>query len=125
MKCNIFSTFTLVLGRFLHGSGSGFFRIVFGFLGDPDPDSEKKSDPDPGKKPGSETLEKVQKYFLHAGFMHTVECTFIFLTHGVVEPLQFDPASSRQNVGYGSVSSSVSIHLIFDKYKNLNIFLKI
>ena len=27
-----------------------------GFMADPDPDSEKKSDLDPGKKPGSETL---------------------------------------------------------------------
>ena len=35
----IFSTFTPVLGRF-------FFT---------DPDSEKKSDPDPGKKTGSDT----------------------------------------------------------------------
>ena len=25
-------------------------------MADPDPDSEKKADPDPGKKPGSETL---------------------------------------------------------------------
>ena len=49
MKYNFFSTFALVLGRFFHGSGSGFFRIVCGFLADPD--SEKKSDPDPGKKP--------------------------------------------------------------------------
>ena len=36
------------------------FRIGSGFLADPDPDSEKRSDPDldPGKKPGSETLKK-------------------------------------------------------------------
>ena len=54
MKYNFFSTFALVLGRFFHGSGSGFFRIVCGFLADPD--SEKKSDPDPGKKTGSEAL---------------------------------------------------------------------
>ena len=47
MKYNFFSTFALVLGRFFHGSG--FFRIVCGFLADPDPDTEKKSDPDPGK----------------------------------------------------------------------------
>ena len=51
MKYNFFSTFALVLGRFFHGSGSGFFRIVCGFLADPDPDSEKKSYPDPGKEP--------------------------------------------------------------------------
>ena len=48
MKYNIFSTFTLVLGRFFHGSG--FFRIGSGFSADPDPDPEKKSDPDPGQK---------------------------------------------------------------------------
>ena len=37
--------------------GSGFLRIGSGFLAHPDPDSERKSDPDPGrKKPGSETL---------------------------------------------------------------------
>ena len=52
-----FFLFTLVLGRFFHRSGSGFFRIGSGFLADPDLDSEKKSDPDPGKKPGSETLD--------------------------------------------------------------------
>ena len=34
-----FSTFTLVLGRFFQGSGSGFFRIGAGFSADPD--SEK------------------------------------------------------------------------------------
>ena len=39
MKYNFFSTFTPVLGRFFHGSG---------FLADPD--LEKKSDQDPGKK---------------------------------------------------------------------------
>ena len=52
-----FFLFTLVLGRFFHRSGSGFFRIGSGFLADldPDRDSEKKADPDPGKKPGSET----------------------------------------------------------------------
>ena len=51
-RCEIehFFTFTLVLGRFFHGSG--FFWIRSGFLADPD--SEKKSDP--GKKPRSETL---------------------------------------------------------------------
>ena len=38
-----------VFGIFFHGSGSGFSS-------DPDPDSGKKFDPDPGKKPGSETL---------------------------------------------------------------------
>ena len=56
MKYNIFSTLTPILGRFFHGSGSGFLRIGSGFLADPDPDSEKKDDPDPGKKPRSETL---------------------------------------------------------------------
>ena len=30
--------------------GSRFFRIRSEFLADPDPDSEKKSDPDPGEK---------------------------------------------------------------------------
>ena len=49
MKYNIFFTLTPILGRFFHGSGSGF-------LADPDPDSEKKADPDLEKKPGSETL---------------------------------------------------------------------
>ena len=44
MKYNIFSTLTPILGRFFHGSG--FFRIGSGFLADPDPDSEKKADPD-------------------------------------------------------------------------------
>ena len=46
-----FYFFLLVLtvhGRFFHGFGSGFFD-------DPDPDSGKKSDPDP-EKPGSKTL---------------------------------------------------------------------
>ena len=58
MIYNIFFYFTQVLGGFFHGSvsGSGFFRIGSGFLADPDPDSEKKDDPDPGKKPRSETL---------------------------------------------------------------------
>ena len=58
MKYKNFSTCTLVLGSFFHGSGCGFFRIGSGFLADPDPDmySEKKSDSDQGKKPGSETL---------------------------------------------------------------------
>ena len=45
MKYNIFSTLNPILGRFFHGSG--FFRIGSGFLADPDPDSEKKFDPDP------------------------------------------------------------------------------
>ena len=54
MKYNIFFTFSLALGRFFHGYG--FFRIGSGFLADPDTDLEKKSDPDPGKKSGSETL---------------------------------------------------------------------
>ena len=49
MKYNTF--LTPVLGRFFHGSGSGFFRIGSGFLADPDPDSEKKTDPDPGENP--------------------------------------------------------------------------
>ena len=40
MKYNTF--LTPVLGRFFHGSGSGFFRIGSGFLADPDPDSEKR-----------------------------------------------------------------------------------
>ena len=47
MKYNTF--LTPVLGRFFHGSGSGFFRIGSGFLADPD--SEKKTDPDPGENP--------------------------------------------------------------------------
>ena len=50
MKHNFFSTFTLVLGRFFHRSGSEFFWIGSGFLVDPDSDSEKKLDPDPVKK---------------------------------------------------------------------------
>ena len=54
MKYNIFFYFYPSFRTFFHGSG--FFRIGSGFLADPDPDSEKKSDPDPGKKPGSETL---------------------------------------------------------------------
>ena len=58
MKYNIFSTLTPVLGRFFHGSG--FFRIGSGFLADPD--LEKKADPDPGKKPGSETMQKRENY---------------------------------------------------------------
>ena len=45
----------LVLGHIFHGSG--FFRIGSGFLADPDPDSGKKFDPDPEKKPGSKTLQ--------------------------------------------------------------------
>ena len=49
MIYKIFSTLTLVLGRFFHGSG--FFRIGSGFLADPYQDSEKKSGPDTGKKP--------------------------------------------------------------------------
>ena len=77
-KYNIFFYFYPSFRTFFHGSG--FFRIGSGFLADPDPDSEKKSDPDPGKKPGSETLEKVQKYFLHAGFMHTV-CMYIYIPY--------------------------------------------
>ena len=62
MKCNIFSTFTLVLGHFFTDPDPDFFRIGSEFLADPDPDpnSEKKVNPDPdsdpGKKPGSETL---------------------------------------------------------------------
>ena len=39
MKYNIFSTFTLVLGRFFYRSG--FFRLGSGFFADPDSDSEK------------------------------------------------------------------------------------
>ena len=35
---------------------TGFFRIRSGCLANPDPDSEKKSDPDPWKKTWSETL---------------------------------------------------------------------
>ena len=54
MKYNIFSTFTLFLGRFF--TNPDFSKW--------DPDlwpirirtQKKKSDPDPGKKPGSETL---------------------------------------------------------------------
>ena len=38
MKYNIFSTFTLVLGRFF--LGSGFFWIGAGYLADPDPDPD-------------------------------------------------------------------------------------
>ena len=61
MKYNIFSTLTLILRHFftdLDLDLSGFFRIGSGFLADPDPHSEKKADPDPGrKKPGSETLK--------------------------------------------------------------------
>ena len=56
MKFNIFSTFTLVLGRFFHGAGSGFFRIGSGFLADPDPDSEKSLIRIREKKNRSETL---------------------------------------------------------------------
>ena len=55
MKYNTL-TLTPVLGRIFHGSG--FFQIGSRFLADPHPDSEKKADPDPGKKPGSETLYK-------------------------------------------------------------------
>ena len=53
MIYNIFSSLTQVLGRFFHGSGSGsgFFQIGSGFLVDPDLNSEKKSGPDPEKKP--------------------------------------------------------------------------
>ena len=54
MKYNIFSTFTLVLGRFFRGSG--FFWIGPGFLADPDPDSEKKVRSGSGEKNGSKTL---------------------------------------------------------------------
>ena len=51
MKYNTYKKkLTPVLGRFFHGSGSGYFRIGSGFLADPDPDSEKNADPDPGKK---------------------------------------------------------------------------
>ena len=51
MKYNIFFYFYPSFRTFFfHWSGSGFFRIGSGFLADPDPDSEKKSDPDPGKK---------------------------------------------------------------------------
>ena len=41
------------------------FRFGSGFLADPDPDSEKRSDPDldPGKKPGSETLKNKYQTF--------------------------------------------------------------
>ena len=38
-----------VLGRFFHGSGSGFSA-------DPDPDSGEQIRSESGKKPGSETL---------------------------------------------------------------------
>ena len=70
MKYNIFSTFTLVLGRFFHGSG--FFRIGSGFSADPDPDPEKKSDPDPGKKTGSETLVHIQDRRRHFSTSKTI-----------------------------------------------------
>ena len=65
MKYTFFSTLTLVLGRFFHGSGSGS-----GFLADPDPDSEKKADLDPGKKPGSETLPTVCMHNCHYSLFH-------------------------------------------------------
>ena len=49
-----FSSLTQVLGRFFHGSGSGFFWIRSEFLANPDPDLEKILMRT--KKPGSETL---------------------------------------------------------------------
>ena len=55
MKYNIFSTFTLVLGRFF--PDPDFSRIGSGFLTDLDPDSEKSLIRTREKKPGSETLE--------------------------------------------------------------------
>ena len=56
MKYNFFSTFTLVLERFFHGSGSGteFFRIRSGFVTNLDfwmiqiRTQEKNLDLDPG-----------------------------------------------------------------------------
>ena len=48
MKYNIFFYFNSSFRTFFHRSG--FFRIGSEFLADPDPESEKKSDPDPGKK---------------------------------------------------------------------------
>ena len=57
MKYNTFFNFNSSFRTFFHVSGSGFFRIGSGFVADPDPDSEEKADPDPGKKPGSETLQ--------------------------------------------------------------------
>ena len=48
IQYNVFSTFTLVFGGFFTDPD----RIGSGFLADtdPDPDSEKRSDLDPGKK---------------------------------------------------------------------------
>ena len=54
MKYKKISTLTPVLGRFF--TQIRIFPDQIRILVDPDPDSEKKSDPDPGKKPGSETL---------------------------------------------------------------------
>ena len=59
MKYNFIYTFTPALGRFFHGSRSvsGFFRVGYGNLADPDADSGKKSLIRIREKiPGSETL---------------------------------------------------------------------
>ena len=59
MKYNFIYTFTPALGRFFHGSRSvsGFFRVGYGNLADPDADSGNKSLIRIREKiPGSETL---------------------------------------------------------------------
>ena len=78
MKYNIFFYFYPGFRTFFRGSGSGFFRIGSGFLAEPglDPDSEKKSDPDPGKKTGSETLQ-----FLFFYKKNVWELTLLFVSH--------------------------------------------
>ena len=50
MKYYILFYFYSSFRTFFHVSGFGFFRIGSGFLAYPDPDTEKKSDPDPVKK---------------------------------------------------------------------------
>ena len=50
MIYKIFSTFTLVFWGFFSRIRTRIFRDRILFLVDPDPDSEKKSDPDPGGK---------------------------------------------------------------------------
>ena len=49
MICN-FLLVPTVFGAFFHVSGSGFSGSDLDFLADPDPDSGKKSDPDPDKR---------------------------------------------------------------------------
>ena len=53
MKYNIFSTFN---PSFFMDPDPDFSGSDPDFSGS-DPDSEEKADPDPGKKPGSETLQ--------------------------------------------------------------------